>query len=524
MRRYSRGQILPLFALFLVAIFAIAALAIDVTSAYAARQSYRTAADAAALAGAQDLQVTNSRAVTATQYAAARQDAKASIDNQFAAASSCTSPLRPTRWDCKFATLPYRYSIETPVQAGACATCDIARSVQVNFGHPAFPLSFAHVLGFSSWNVASSSVAGLQFSHSYAIVTLRPPLSPALPGVRDIAINGGTQVIVSTGDVGTNANMDYAGVNSILTLDSGYNMYYFDPNNGPIWGSSPPGTKILSLILDPGYPVPSRTGAPVGSVDSAGCPAIALAVQSNPQYAPSVPMAGALPDMTKITCYTKGVYNTGTGVTVNNGTLAIFEPGLYFFDRGLNAQGSVIGGYTPSSEGVAFVFPETQGTMFKNRTSGGGGALTQVVALNAGTRYLNTGGREATAAHDYSGGFVQTNTSPAKVMTVIVPPDTNCPVIYPVVATCSNSEENNNISIDLSGGSGLYLAGVQYAPTDNISVAGNTATGGYVGQVWAWTLVYTGGSQINQQGDQNTGPGTLRLDAACTAPGTPCIP
>jgi len=50
MRRDARGQILPLFALMLVGIFAIAALAIDVSSAYSARQFYRTAADAAALA------------------------------------------------------------------------------------------------------------------------------------------------------------------------------------------------------------------------------------------------------------------------------------------------------------------------------------------------------------------------------------------------------------------------------------------------------------------------------------------
>ena len=109
-------------------------------------------------------------------------------------------------------------------------------------------------------------------------------------------------------------------------------------------------------------------------------------------------------------------------------------------------------------------------------------------------------------------------------MTVIVPPDTRCPVSYPLVASCSNAVENQNKAIDLSGGSALYLAGVQYAPTDAVTVAGNTATGGYVGQIWAWTLKYTGNSTVNQEGDQNTGPGTLRLDAACTAPGTACIP
>jgi hypothetical protein len=146
------------------------------------------------------------------------------------------------------------------------------------------------------------------------------------------------------------------------------------------------------------------------------------------------------------------------------------------------------------------------------------------VALNAGTRYLNTSGVEATAARDYSGSLIQTNTTPPKLMTLIVPPDSRCPVVFPYPASCSNAVENTNISIDLSGGSGLYLAGVQYAPSDNVTIAGNTTTGGYVGQVWAWTLRYTGGSVINQEGSPSAEPGTIRLDAACTAPGTPCVP
>lgn len=520
MNRKPRGQVLPLFAVFLIGLFAMAALAIDVSGAYSARQAYRTAADAASLAGAQDLQVTGSRSVTAAEYTKARADAEASMEGQFGDAATCT--LTGNRSNCTFTSLPLTFSIVTPLPAGACATCDLERSVQVNVVNPTFSLTFARALGLGGWRVASTSVAGLQFNHAYTIVTLRPPRSPAIPGVRDLAINGGTRVIVSNGDVGTNANMVYSGTNSILVVDSGYHVFYYDPFNGPLWGSNPAATQIFDLIPDPNYPVPSRAGGPVGATDPAGCPALAATVQSNSNYAPSVPMSGGVPDMTKITCYLPGIY--GSEVRVDNGSLGIFEPGLYFFDGGLDAQGSVIGGYEPNSAGVAFVFPESVGTMFKNRTSGGGGGVTQVVALNAGSRYLNAAGQEATAAHDYSGGLVQTNTTPAKVMTVIVPPDASCPVVYPVVATCTNTRENTNKAIDLSGGSGLYLAGVQYAPSDNVTLAGNTTTGGYVGQIWAWTIVYTGGSNINQEGDQASGPGTLRLDAACTAPGTPCIP
>ena len=69
---------------------------------------------------------------------------------------------------------------------------------------------------------------------------------------------------------------------------------------------------------------------------------------------------------------------------------------------------------------LRYVFPESQGTLFKNRSGGGGSSLTQVVSLNAGTRYLNSGGQEATPARDYSGALIQTNTTPSKIMTVIV--------------------------------------------------------------------------------------------------------
>lgn len=530
MKGHSRGQVVPLFALMLVALAALAALAIDVSNVYAARRAYRTAADAAALAGGQDLQVTGTRAVGAAQYAAARQDAQASVERQFNASATCT--LVGNRSDCTFSSLPYQFSIITPLpSAASCATCDPARSVQVNVANPTYPLTFARILGFNAYSLAVTAVAGLQYNHAYTLFTLRPPSAPAIPGVRSLSINGGTIVNVFQGDVGTNANMVYSGTNSILKLDPGYVMNYYDPFNPPLWGLDPTGTRIYALVPDPGYHVPQRGSTPpVGAVDTTGCAAIAATVYANPNYAPSVPVAAGAPDMTNITCYRPGVYAAGASghgqdsIYVANGTLAILEPGLYFFDGALDAQGSVIGGYTPGSEGVALVFAESAGNLFNNQTGGGGSSLTQIVALNAGTRYLNPGGTEATAALDYSGAPVQTNTTPARLMTVIVPPDSRCPVVYPFAATCTNSVENTNIAVNLRGGSGLYLAGVQYAPSDNMTIAGNTTTGGYVGQVWSWTTVYTGGSQINQEGATSQGPGTLRLDAACTAPGTPCVP
>jgi hypothetical protein len=407
-------------------------------------------------------------------------------------------------------------------------TCDANHSVQVTVNNPNFQLTFARVLGFGRFNVGSTSVAGLNFARSYALMTLRPPTGTgALPDVRDIEVNGGTHVTINQGDVGSNANMIYSGSGSRLFLDSDYGMYYYDPFNGPLWSSpaNPPAKpKLTSLIADPGYAIPVSTGGPVGGTDTAAnCSAAASAVISNTKYAPSVPTTGpGVPDMTKIQCYKPGIY--ASQVTINNGNLGILQPGLYFFNGGLNAQGSVIGGFTPNSPGVALVFPETQGTMFKNRTAGGGSGVQQVVALNAGSKYQNSSGFEASAALDYANHPIQTNTTPALLMTIIVQKDPNCTPTLPLPAGCDNHEENQNKAIDLSGGSGIYLAGVQYAVSDAMSISGNSSSGGYVGQIIAWTVFYTGGSDITQEGPKGPNIGILRLDAACTVPGVACSP
>src|SRR5207245_4329827 len=75
----ARGQVLPVFALFLIVLFGMAALAIDVSGALSARRFYRSAADAAALAGGQDLQQGTSRTVTGAERTSARRDAMARL-------------------------------------------------------------------------------------------------------------------------------------------------------------------------------------------------------------------------------------------------------------------------------------------------------------------------------------------------------------------------------------------------------------------------------------------------------------
>jgi hypothetical protein len=61
-------------------------------------------------------------------------------------------------------------------------------------------------------------------------------------------------------------------------------------------------------------------------------------------------------------------------------------------------------------------------------------------------------------------------------------------------------------------------------PTDNVEISGNSSSNGRVGQIISWTLKYSGGIRINQQGPGTQSNGILRIDAACSAPGEPCNP
>jgi hypothetical protein len=582
---HQRGQVLPLFALFLLFLLAFAALAIDVSGTYSARRFYRSVADGAALAGAQDLQQTGSRSVAAADRIRARLDAMKHLTSEL----GITGALPPAcdtstdkdivdnvtdgdlSNDCVLPGTKYHVSIKAGVYAGqvspiACAECDPARSVQVGLRNAEYPLTFAAiVLRQRSWSVGISSVAGLIWSKSYAVVTLRPPAKlGSTYDVKDIKLDGGTHVTVSTGDVATNADMVYSGIDTWLHVDDGFGMYYADWTGGQGWPAPPTGTKIFTYIQDPNYVYPAMSGSRGTSLCSDGvstncAPTFKDASKSlcgapdptRPCTTPALDPTGpgscgaegtylqssvytfmATQDTTKVYCYKPGIYDPSSNpkqLIVDNGDVVIFLPGAYYFKSprgGLNVSGRLIGGYRPGTAGVALMFDEC-GTTNPNCIFSANNAVT--IALNAGSKYPpGTSGVSAIAARDWNDRPVETSgpssPTPHILMTLLVNKDTGCYVPpYPdrEPDTCDAS---HNRTINMAGGGNLAIEGVQYAPTDNVAISGGSSGVGQVGQIWAWTIDYSGGTQINQQGAGSLGPGILRLDAACTAPGTPCIP
>lgn len=505
MTRRDDGQILVLFSLLLVLLMGVAALVVDIGLKYSLERRYQSIADGASLAGAQELQPTaRSQPVTTAMQNRARTASLAAIANELVPG---TTPSCVDWTDCDLDGGRYNVSIITP--SPTCVDCEPNRSVQVTVTEPEHPTGFARLFGQTTWSVGRTSVAGLSFGKSYTIVALRPPkpLSGSSTEVRDIRLDGGVQVNVFHGDVGTNANMDYASCSSLMHLEDGYRMYYYD--TAPEWCANPVGTHIGNLIEDPGYTVPAAPAVvspatpKVASTDPT-CGAALTAILTDARYAtyvplvPKVPSSGA-PDPSKVKCYRPGTY-TGL-VKDGNGELTILYSGLYYFNGGLDIQSSIIGGYNPDEMGVTLRFPRDK--QFKQRNG--------AVALNAGTKFKNASGVEPSTAP------AMTNTTPNIKITLYVQPDPACPVVLPYPTGCHDNGTNKNAALDLAGGAGIYLGGVQYAPSDNSVITGNGSSAGYIGQIWAWTLTYNGNNTvINQEGFGPDGPGRIRIDTACS--------
>ena len=338
-----RGQVLPLFALMLIAFFAIASLAVDVSSGYSARQAYRTASDAASLAGAQNLQTGGVRAVTATDRTNARTDALGSLVQAFNATGTGSGACDPTAQviNCALAGTPFRVSIKTP--SPSCVLCGSGdHAVQVTVGNPNFQLSFARAVGIDHWNVATTSVAGLEFGGAYAVITLRPPKPNATSDSN--ASNHAQRVRYDT--------------------QGGRWGHRLEHQRPPQSGNHRTRSQLLPVVLryrrwlvrracretpelddsGPHYPVTTiATGStPAGSVDTdpETCSAALASVNASGYVSPGSPPwtlpepRATSPASTRSTCIEP------------NAKLTILEPGVYFLNQGLDLKGEIVGGYS----------------------------------------------------------------------------------------------------------------------------------------------------------------------------------
>jgi Flp pilus assembly protein TadG len=533
-REGSRGQVIVLTALMMIVLVGIMGLAIDVSAAFFEQRVERSVADAASLAGAQDLQQQGSRnPPTSAEQANARSHAMDVLVALFNATSKpATSVGSPclTAAGCALPGTPYTVGIQTP--SPSCVDCAAAPelAVQVTIKRP-FGLTFARVLGQSQWTVSGSSVAAILHPRRYGMVTLRPPKprtsNPAVDtNEKNLTLNGGSTVNVINGDIGTNTTA-YAPNNAYINLSPGFKLFHYDAYE--LWTPPPTGVQISTLIKDPNYAIPQRvTGT--GGTPSYPTPADGLDTAANCAVQQAlVPPAYKIRDgtpvntlpATKVLCYKPGIYQPGTNNALTNAdhdTAVLLEPGVYFLDGGLSNSSTIIGGYQGGQPGVALVFLECNNQCQMTANS------SDLLALNFGDATpFGTGSRATSAVGPQ--GLVQTSGSEPTLMTLIVVRDPGCVVQQPYPSGCNDGVSggsNQNLTLKLPGGGALFVAGVQYAPSDNVKVAGNATGTGTVGEIISWTLEYDSGF-LNQESAASNDIGVLRLDRACS-PSEICNP
>jgi hypothetical protein len=564
-RRDQRGQVLVLTVLMLVSLIGIIGLAVDVSSAFSTQRFERSITDAASLAGAQDLQLARTRRdPTATDKAKARHDAMQVIVDHLGASSvpdttcalgfdgptGCTAGtglacLTPV--GCSLPGTAYWASIRTP--SPTCIDCSgrPELAVQVSVWNPSFGLSFARLLGQSQWKVVAASVAAVEHARAYGVISLRPPdprcVPPAcLAGDKnedDFKIGGGS-ILNITGDVGTNTNIVYAGTDSLINLTSpdcdpncDYKGFHYDAYQAPSWVGSPPqAVQIQAVIKDPGYQFPLRTGAPPAYSDKAAaldpdsthCASeqakVPLQYKIQQGAGPSIQL---LPS-SQVFCFRPGIYNFNLSNSHRTDAY-LLEPGVYWFDYGLDNSSTIVGGYEGGQPGVALVFYESPNLCPASPQCALTGQTSDLIALNFGSQYLDPSGVRATAAMDFETPQVpvQTSGDSPVLMSLLVARDPFCVVPTSVPAsepsTCIDSK---NITLQLPGGCSVFIAGVQYAPSDNVNVKGNCATNGTIGELISWTVKYAS-SSLNLESAVVEKAGVLRLDRACS-PGEICNP
>lgn len=541
-RPTTSGQILVITGLMLVVLIGFTALAIDVGMGLLAERWQRSVADAAALAGAQSLQKPDSRELPGpAEVADAEANAMIVLEQQLGGTPGAGDCFSVT--GCALTGTPYQVSVQTP--SPSCVDCVPRRAIQISIWQPNFGLVFGPIFGINEWTVRSTSVAGMVVAPQYGLVTLRPSRlrpSGSDANFRDISVTGGSVVVVDNADVATNSNAVCSGAASgseiRLETASGFDIHHFGA--GAAWinppgdcVNPPPGFQVTTLIADPDYPIPARFGDTYNDVsDGEADPAICADAQRDvpPAYR-ELKTDRQINDPTQVsvTCLNPGIYRDEVTVQDPSSGLPnvlLLLPGVYFFDAGLDVASTIIGGYEPNQPGVALVFLEARNSsgipgQFKTSSN------DSLVALNFGNLYCPSGGPACPSGADWAdpadspAGPVQTNTVRPTLMTVMVVPDPDCEVVSPPPSAC---DDRDNQTLKLQGGGSIWLAGVQYAPSDNATLTGSSGQESDVGAFWAWTVEFNGGTTFNLTSRIPQSAGVLRIDPACSPSVATCNP
>jgi carboxypeptidase family protein/putative Flp pilus-assembly TadE/G-like protein len=269
----ARGQILVLFAFILVALLAVSALAVDYGGWLLARRSFQDVSDAAVLAGAAQLTTPITETCTGpfggTKNDCAREAAWTSLKDalHLTSLSPHTQSLGPNF------TIPYvenGYKIwvaSPPSDAGTKYPGSISNQRTIFVWVERVEASnLARIVRPAGQTISAWATAG-RIPQNFAFIGLCYPgatlhLNPDCRSGsgEDVTIDGGSTVVLHTGDMGVNTWVKTNGVNAYVALgtDSGAYMGKFST----CWSSG--SCQMVSWVDPPGVIGGARQAIPLG--------------------------------------------------------------------------------------------------------------------------------------------------------------------------------------------------------------------------------------------------------------------
>ncbi len=560
----ERGQVLVLAALFMVVLLLTAALAIDYSSWLVARRDYQGIADAASLAGAAQLPPPGVAVGTSANRENAAVEAMVYLSDHLGwGIDRTTAKTNVGNFLNKQA--PYVPAgsgfcvwIWTPVPASGIATTTGAQCEPKSttlYSPPTFagdgrkvfvrvqslrPSFFAGVAGINNTLVSAIAVAGGVRS-DYGVITLKPRLGSP-DNQLGLTINGNTtKLIVPVGNVGSNYSATCSSTSAVgmitfknPSLDQTVDLQ--EPGVTTCSSTNVLGGSIQQLldpIPDPDYfsPRPAWCSGAFTSQCQQGSGGNWPYASSTPFIFP--PCANAT-DISKnqITNCSSGEFTVYPGkyeyIEVPLGATARLSPncfgdaqdqlvdsthttpdancisngraGVYYFNAAAGTAGiNVKNGGKLYGCGVLTVFDprEVGGT---GRTQFQAAGSDAVVGLNdpsipGGCSMKYDPGNLSGTTNFAWYGYNQAYENP---VTMWVRPNRDG-------YTMTGSNNGSNV-ISFTSNATINESGAIYAPEDNTEISGGPSGSG-VGQIVAWTITYSGGTDINET---YQGPATIR--------------
>ena len=502
-RPLDRGQVLVVFALGLIVFLSIAALVIDFGYWLQERRTLQNDADAAALAGVNHLRPPLSSQKDSDAVFEALADLNRTmnlqISNMSAAAAAAASPSGFSRAtgagysgpDTIYVTAP-----PNPDCGGPGTYVGNERAITVAIRHQSARF-FSRILTAGNPDISVCATAA-STAGGYAVAVLAPAGGSRSSQLTFNLSGANTTVNITGGDVVVNSTYAAQGnpcSNPPCNVQPALVHFTTEGNVMNLWNPAPqPPTWTISpaQITDPAgnYLAPRKLnakitipgwgpGAWVNNDASPGTtydPTAAPLTYSGPA-APTGATAGNCTDPTAPTVHglRPGNYSS---INLANGQRLWLCPGVFHIvsNGGGGTQHNLVmaNGGVLAGQGVTLAFESNAGF-----DSVGGSAV-----------YLNSAAAGGTPSDaPWSTGDTRHDVPIA----IWVRPIADC---NPLAATpCTDASS----ILKFAGGSGIDEVGIIYGPTDNITLSSaNTTQASAAGEIWAWTLTYTGQATLNQ--------------------------